>query len=118
MSSQFDMDEKNLTYTTPDGRISFYLNPRDGSDAYDVIIDGKSHFYIASRTLDDLTNPSTSTPVSMQMLENMCGLELMYNLHENEVKCDELHIALLQLRVKNQEEKIKELYVPRPMDYR
>ena len=118
MSSEFNLDEKNLAYTTPDGRISFYCNLRDAPDAYDVIISGKDHFYIASRTLDDLTSPTTSTERSMQMLETMCGPVLRYSLQQNDVKIDELHIALLQLRVKNQEEKIHGMHAPRSMNYR
>ncbi len=115
MSSNFNMGGRVQVYTTPDGRISFYPNLRGWSGAYDVIIARRDHFYIASGTLDDLTNPTTSTESSMEMLANIYGSELQYKLSANNIKTYELHIALLQLRIKEQEEEIREAYSPKPM---
>ena len=108
----FDMGEREPDYTTTisgDKIISFFRNDRDGSGAYDVIIGkalerGSDHFYIPDRTLGDLTNPGVSTDDMMGSLEAMCAHTVGFILDKNKISPQELHIALLHLRIKEQEE--------------
>lgn len=106
----FDLEGRNPTYTTPDKAISFIPNPRDGPSAYDVIINNKDHFYIHDRTLNDLTNPEIPTERVMSSLENMCGGMVSFILENNNLSPKDIHIALLQLKIVEQEKEIRHAY--------
>ncbi|MDP1695495.1 MAG: hypothetical protein Q8L29_01125 [archaeon] len=94
-------------YTTPDGVISFFPNKKDGPEAYYVRI-RKDNFYIHDRTLGDLTNPEVPTEQMMQSLDTMCGRGIVkFILEKNKLTPEYLHIALLQLRIKSQEEELR-----------
>ena len=113
MGQTFDMEGRTPAYVSPDKMISFFPNDRDGPGAYDVIIDkenGKDHFYIADRTLGDLTNPEVSTEQMMRSLEAMCAHTVRFILDENKISPQEIHIALLQLRIKEQEKELEAAY--------
>lgn len=106
----FDLEGRKPTYTTLDKAISFIPNLKDGLGAYDVIIKEQDHFYIADRTLPDLTNPEISTDKAMSNLENMCGGIIKFILQKNNLSPKEVHIALLQLRIIEQQKEIDYAY--------
>ena len=97
-------------YTTPDKAISFVPNDNDGPHAYDVIIKNESHLYIPDRTLQDLTAPEADTKRVMGMLEAMCGGTAEIILKEHDLTPKDFHIALLQLRVREQEREMETAY--------
>jgi hypothetical protein len=103
-------EEATPFYTTPDGNISFIPNPDDGPHAYDVLIKPNGHFYIPDRTLDDLTSPKTSTDDVMGRLEAMSGREAEYILNRHSITPAQFHIALLHLRIREQEEELDAAY--------
>ena len=109
---EFDLEGRKPTYTTPDKAISFIPNIRDGPGAYDVIIKRGDHFYIHDRTLDDLTNPEIPTDRVMASLENMCGGMVGFILQKNNISPKDIHIALLQLRIMEQQREIENAYSP------
>ena len=98
--------ERNPFYTTPDKAISFVRNDNDGPHAYDVVIKNEGHLYIPDRTLKDLTAPETDTSRVMGMLEAMCGGRAEATLKTYDLTPKDIHIALLQLRVEEQEREI------------
>ena len=107
----FDLGGRKPVYATPDGAILFFPNPSDGPGAYDVIIRDHDHFYIHDRTLGDLTSPEISTQRMMQSLETMCGWEVRHILKSNALSPEQMHVALLQLRIQEQERQIRDAYV-------
>ena len=106
----FELGGRKADYVTPDGRIAFFPNHADGPGAYDVIVGGRDHFYILDRTMGDLTDPGNSTEHAMRSLENMCAGRVKFILEEQGITPEQLHIALLQLRIKAQEEEIRASY--------
>ncbi|MEK6873111.1 MAG: hypothetical protein AABW90_03825 [Nanoarchaeota archaeon] len=106
----FDLEGRKPIYTTPDKAVSFIPNLKDGPEAYDVIIKEEDHFYIADRTLSDLTNPEISTDKAMTSLENMCGGMVGFILQKNNLFPKDIHIALLQLRIMEQQKEIDYAY--------
>ena len=105
------MPEKAIPfYTTPDGNISFIPNQNDGPHAYDVLIKPNGHFYIPDRTLEQLTSPSNPTDSVMRSLEAMSGYRARDILDRQGITPERFHIALLQLRVKEQEQELSAAY--------
>lgn len=102
----FNLEGRKPFYTTPDKIFSFFPNPKDGPGAYDVIINNRDHFYIHDRIMNDLTNPEISTEDAIRSLENMCGGLIRFKLQENNLSPKDIHIALLQLRIIEQQKEI------------
>ena len=93
----FDFEDRKPEYTSPNGAIVFFSNSNHGADAYDVVINKESHFYIPPRTLHELTSPNISTLDMMRSLEAMCK-EVHGILFDNRLTAQDLHIALLHLQ--------------------
>ena len=110
MSNNIMPEEANPFYTTPDGIISFIPNSKDGPRAYDVLIGPDGHLYIPDRTLEDLTSPSTPTDSMMRRIEAMTGDRARDILDRRGITPTQFHIALLQLRIKEQEEELAAAY--------
>ncbi|MEN9626569.1 MAG: hypothetical protein RL557_897 [archaeon] len=107
---EFDLQGRKPLYTTPDNSFLFVPNTVDGPHAYDVIIKGRDHFYIQDRTLSDLTSPDIPTETIMRSLEMMCGGVVDHLLKNNGLSSKDLHIALLCLRIVEQQREINDLY--------
>lgn len=106
----FDLRGRETAYTSPDRKLVFVPNTADGPGAYDVLVNGKDHFYIYDRTLKDLTGPEISTERMMRSLEAMCGGKVAFILDTHHLHPKDLHIALLQLRIQEQEREIEHAY--------
>ena len=103
----------------PDGRkpfyeynklgIAFVNNPRDGPDAYDVLVgkdrtpDKRGHFYIHSRVMQDLVRAGETADRVIGMLDNSTSRMASHVLQENGVSATQFQIALLQVRIKELE---------------
>ncbi len=107
---KFDFGGRKPDYTTPDGIIEFLSNTQDGPGAYDVVINGRDHFYIHDRTLGDLTRPEIPTQTAMRSLDNMCGPTFRTILRDNNLTAEQIHIALLQLQIYRDQREIAEAH--------
>lgn len=98
-------------YETPDRNIAFFSNPNDGPHAYDIIVRGgdmgEYHFYIHDRIIDDIASPHHSTKDIMRSLEALTSGEAEFILRECKISPEQLHIALLQLRIVEQEQELE-----------
>jgi|SRR3989344_3816769 len=107
----FRFGGKKATYTTPNNVFYFFQDQDNGSSAYDVFIKGGDRFYLPDRTLVDLTDPSVSTEEMMQRLEHIGEGEIIkIFLKTHKLLEHDLHVALLQLRIFEQEEEIRQVY--------
>lgn len=113
-------EKQKPVYVTPDGDISFFENPRDSPGAYLVDIKNIDTFYIPSEMLEDLTRPEYSTENIARKIGAIGGaaLPLMHKRYDDKelilqnsgVSTKDVHLALLQLRVQEQEKKLHDLY--------
>ena len=106
----FDAKERVPRYVTPDEVFAFYSVPGT-QNAYEVVVGGKDHFRIPERTLNDLTSPGNSTERTVSLLESLCGPEVRFILTSNSTTAKDLHLALLGLRVLEQEYETEKDYV-------
>ncbi|MEK6847427.1 MAG: hypothetical protein AABY16_04645 [Nanoarchaeota archaeon] len=106
----FDLEGRVPAYETADRSIRFVANMRDEPDAYDVILNQKSHLYIPSRTLNDLTGSATSTEEVMRILDATNNNIAATILEITGVSPEKMHIALLHLRIAEQEKEIEAAY--------
>jgi len=95
-------------YTTPDGKISFVSNTRDGPEAFGALLKSKDQIYLPEGTLRDLTEDKTED--TMRRLDTMSGGLHRNALERNGITPDQFHIALLQLRVKIHEDELHRAY--------
>ena len=104
-------EEQKPDFVSPDKKFYFYENTHDGPDGYSLMVGNTDHLYIHSRTLSDLTNPLHATGLVMQCLEAMCGggvLQMVLEKHG--LTPEQLHIALLQLRIRRQEKETQKIH--------
>ena len=105
----FDVQGRKIAYQTPDGAIMFVRNDRD-VHAYDLIIQNRDHLYIPDRTLGELTSPARSTHEMMESMDNLSGGMAAVILEQNRISPQDLHMALLHLRITELEEECDGAY--------
>lgn len=95
-------------YTSPDRRISFIENPRDGpGTAYWIRLNDQDSVYMPEGILADLTHPTTPTEGAIGKLEAVTGGDVRPLLRKHNISPEQLQIALLHLRIIEQEEEIR-----------
>lgn len=100
--------EERPFYETEDKQIAFFQNPNDGPSGYDVKINNDYAFCIPDRTLQDLTRPGTDRV--MGSLEAITSGRVRSILAEGHISPEKLHIALLQLKLREQELELERAY--------
>ena len=98
-------------FTTLDGRISFIENPRDGpAIAYWIRLNHQDSIYMPEGILKDLAHPTTPTERVIGKLEAITGDNVRFLLRKNNISPEQIHMALLHLRIIEQEEELKYAY--------
>lgn len=95
--------DREAFYEDPEKRLKFLPNPQDGPSAYDVLV-GNDSFYIPDRVLNNIASPGISTRRVQSALETMAPTKFPYILKRNNLSYESLHVALLQVRLKEEQD--------------